>query len=104
MASAQTPSPVEDVELNVNDAEMIRLHVKRLMGLLAVQRSLPLTAALELIGEGYFTVDRLPEPPNPWNRNVSKRQWEKSLQRFRKSLKLLVIFTRWSSLRFLLRL
>ena len=104
MASAQTLSPGDDAEPSKRDAESIRLHVKRLMCILAVQRSFPLTAALELVREGYFTVDRLPEAPNPWKRNVSKRQWEDSVQRFRTSLKLLVIFTRWSSLISLLRL
>ena len=104
MVLAQTVFPGDDAEMNADEAEWILQHVKRLTGMLLVQRSLPFNAALELVREGYFTVDRLPEAPKPWKRNVSKRQWEDSVQRFRTSLKLLVIFTRWSSLISLLRL
>ena len=78
--------------------------MKRLKGLAALCRSAEFSAALELTSEGYLTVARFPEEPNPWDRSISQRRWEEILQCYRRSLRLLVIFTHWYMLTKLLHL
>lgn len=64
----------------VNSPE--RRKMKRVRGLVSVLRS----DAYE-IASNRFGADMMPDPPDPYDRAVSKREWEYLVQMYRRNLK-----------------
>ncbi len=72
---------------NTGDAVWQRRCRHRLAGVLAAQRSRDFNTRLAKLSAGEQSQEGAPLAPDPEDRSVSKRQWERSMQQWRQAIR-----------------
>ena len=82
----KTMKPSREMDNSVDSVWSSR-HKHRHAGLAAAYRSRDVITMLILTSTGELPADDSPAPPDPDDRNVSKRQWELQMQHWRSAVK-----------------
>ena len=84
--TTKTMKPSREMD-NSADSVWSSRHKHRHAGLAAAYRSRDVVTMLILTSTGELPADDSPAPPDPDDRNVSKRQWELQMQHWRAAVK-----------------
>ena len=85
--ASQRPARQKEASDNSDDIIWDRRREHRLAGLATAHRSRDVVAMLLMTSTDELSANDAPIPPDPEDRNLSKRQWELRMQAWRASVK-----------------
>ena len=88
--SAVDVSPSVEISGNTDDWVWERRRSHRLAGVLAGPKSSDFITMLAKLSAGELPQEETPIAPDPDGRSISKRQWEKSVAKWRRAIRYLV--------------